>query len=72
MATFFYKAIGKNGSIVQGTLDDATDKAVAIRLQGMGMTPLEIATRKAVQNFKLDLRLGLRGISAKDVMFFTQ
>ena len=72
MATFFYKAIGKNGSIVQGTLDDVTDKAVAIRLQGMGMTPLEIATRKAVQNFKLDLRLRLGRISAKDVMFFTQ
>ena len=72
MAIFFYKAIGKNGSVMQGTLEGATDKAVAIRLQGMGMTPLEIATRKAARGLKLELRWGFGGISAKEVMFFTQ
>lgn len=72
MATFFYKALGKNGGIVQGTLDDVTDRAVAARLQDMGMTPLEIATRRSGSGRSLHLRLGLGGVNAKEVMFFTQ
>ena len=72
MATFFYKAVAKGGNVVEGTLDGATDKAVAVRLQGMGMVPLEIASKRASQPWKFDLRLGVGGVSTKDVMFFTQ
>jgi len=72
MATFFYKAIGKSGSVVEGALDGVSDKAVALKLQGMGLMPLEIGTRKASQPWKLERRWGLGGISAKEVMFFTQ
>ena len=39
---------------------------------GHGDDPLEIATRKAGPSLKLELRWGLGGISAKEVMFFTQ
>jgi general secretion pathway protein F len=72
MATFFYKAVAKGGDVVEGTLDGATDKAVAVRLQGMGMVPLEIASKKVSQPWKLNLRLGFGGVTAKEVMFFTQ
>jgi general secretion pathway protein F len=73
MATFFYKAVAKGGNVVEGTLDGATDKAVAVRLHGMGMLPLEIASKRASQPWKFDLRFGLGGgVSAKEVMFFTQ
>jgi len=72
MATFFYKAIGKSGSVVEGALDGVSDKAVALKLQGMGLMPLEIGTRKASQPWKLERRWGLGGISAKEVMFLTQ
>jgi general secretion pathway protein F len=72
MATFFYKAVGKSGNVVEGALDDVTDKAAALKLQGMGLIPIEIGTRKSSQPWKLDLRLNLGGLSAKDVMFFTQ
>jgi general secretion pathway protein F len=72
MATFFYKAVGKGGNVVEGALDDVTDKAAALKLQGMGLIPIEIATKKSSQPWKLDLRLSLVGLSGKDVMFFTQ
>ena len=72
MATFFYKAIGKSGTLVEGTLDEATDKAAALKLQDMGLVPIAIDTKKSSQPWKLELRLGLVGPSAKDVMFFTQ
>ncbi|MSO22709.1 MAG: type II secretion system F family protein [Acidobacteria bacterium] len=72
MAIFFYKAIGKAGSMVEGTVDDVTDKAVAFKLQGMGLIPIEIATRKTSQQRTLDWSWRPGGLSAKEVMFFTQ
>jgi len=72
MATFFYKAMGKGGGVVEGVLDDVSDKCVALKLQAMGLMPIEIGKRKASQSLQLSWRWGVGGISAKEVMFFTQ
>ncbi len=72
MATFFYKAVGKTGSMVEGMLDEVTDKAAAVRLQGMGLIPIEIGTRQSGQAWKFDFRFSFGAMSAKEVMFFTQ
>lgn len=72
MATFFYKAIRKGGGVVEGVLDDVSDKSVALKVQAMGLMPIEIGRRKASQPFQLNWRWGFGGISAKEVMFFTQ
>ena len=54
MATFFYKAVGKTGSMVDGTVEGADDKAVALKLQEMGLIPIQIGTRKSNQPWNLD------------------
>ncbi|MCI0623452.1 MAG: type II secretion system F family protein [Acidobacteria bacterium] len=58
--------------MVEGTVDDVTDKAVAFKLQGMGLIPIEIASRKTSQQWTPDWGWRFGGISAKEVMFFTQ
>jgi general secretion pathway protein F len=72
MATFFYKAVEKGGSLVDGTMDGADDKTVALKLQDMGLIPIQIGARQSSQPLKFNFRFRLRKISSKDVMFFTQ
>jgi general secretion pathway protein F len=72
MATFFYKAVARGGSLVDGILEGPNDKAVAVQLQEMGLTPIQIGTKKSGRSLKFDFRLGFRRASSKDVMFFTQ
>jgi general secretion pathway protein F len=38
----------------------------------MGMLPLEIASKRSGQPWKFNLRLGFGGVTAREVMFFTQ
>ncbi|MEW5975190.1 MAG: type II secretion system F family protein [Acidobacteriota bacterium] len=72
MANFFYKAVGRDGTLVDGMLEGTDDRAVAIKLQAMNLVPVQISTRKGSQPFKLDLAFTFRRVSSKEVMFFTQ
>ena len=72
MATFYYKAVAKGGGLIDGSLEGRDDKAVAVRLQEMGLIPIQIAGRQASSPFKLNLKWRFRKIGSKEVMFFTQ
>lgn len=72
MAMFFYRALGKSGSMVEGELEGLDDKSVALQLQNMGMMPLHVDTKQKTRlwNFEIPWRFG--SIRAKELMFFTQ
>ena len=72
MATFYYKAVAKGGSLIDGSLEGSDDKAVALRLQEMGLIPIQIAGHQASSPFKLNLKWSFRKIGSKEIMFFTQ
>jgi len=72
MATFFYKAVAGSGSLVDGTMEGVSDKAVALKLQDMGLVPIHIGTKKSDEALKFDFRWGFKKTGAKDVLFFTQ
>lgn len=72
MPTFFYRAVGKDGGIVNGVVEESTDRAAAVKLQDMGLVPIQLGTRKSRRPWDLELRWSLSGIRSKDLMFFTQ
>jgi general secretion pathway protein F len=72
MPVFFYKAASRGGSLVDGNIEGADEKSVALKLQDMGMIPIQIGTRQASRGFNLNWNWGFRKVSSKEVMFFTQ
>jgi type II secretory pathway component PulF len=72
MATFFYKAVAGSGTVVDGTMDGADDRTIALRLQDMGLVPIQIGTRKSDQPLKMNFHWRFRKAGTKEVLFFTQ
>ncbi len=72
MTTFFYRAIGKDGGTVNGVLEELNDRAAAVKLQDMGLVPIQIGTRQNRRLWDLEIRWNLGGIRSKELMFFTQ
>jgi general secretion pathway protein F len=72
MATFSYRAVGKNGNLVDGSIEGSDDKAIALKLQDMGLIPIEIGAPKSGRVLSLNLGWSFSKVSSKDVMFFTQ
>lgn len=72
MATFSYRAVGKGGNLVGGVLEGTDDKAVALKLQDMGLIPIEIGTKGERRSWELNLAWRFSQVSSKDIMFFTQ
>jgi general secretion pathway protein F len=72
MATFFYKAVGKAGNLVDGVLEGADDRMVALKLQEMGLIPIQVGKGQAGRTFRVNWRWGLHKVRSKEVMLFTQ
>jgi general secretion pathway protein F len=72
MAIFFYKAVAGSGSLVDGTMDGSDDKAVAIKLQEMGLVPIQIGTKRGNKSLRINFRLNFKRVRSKDILFFTQ
>ena len=72
MPTFFYKAVAKDGNLINGSFDGSDDRTVALRLQEMGLTPIQIASRQSLSPLKLNLNWRFRKVGSKEIMFFTQ
>src|SRR5215813_1867626 len=72
MANFFYKAVAGSGNLVDGTIEATNDKAVALKLQDMGLVPIHIGSKKSGEALKFDFRWGFGKVGAKEVLFFTQ
>ena len=72
MATFFYRAVGKDGGTVNGVLEESSDKAAAVKLQDMGLVPIQLGTRRNRRLRDLEIRWDPVGIRSRELMFFTQ
>ncbi|MFN8005690.1 MAG: type II secretion system F family protein [Terriglobia bacterium] len=72
MPTYFYTAVSKGGALKEGSLEGNDDKAVALRLQGLGLIPIKITNRQISSIWKAGLPWRLRKVKTKEVMFFTQ
>lgn len=72
MPTFFYRAVGKDGGIVNGVVEESTDRAAAVKLQDMGLVPLHLGTRRSRRFWDMEIQWRPGGIGSRDLMFFTQ
>ena len=72
MPTFFYRAVGKDGGIVNGVVEESTDRAAAVKLQDMGLVPLHLGTRRSRRLWDMEIGWRPGGIGSRDLMFFTQ
>jgi len=72
MPLFEYKAVAPSGETVQGTMEAASVDMVVLKLQEAGNIPLQ-ARETGSGGFSLSaLRLGRRGMNAREVGEFTQ
>ena len=72
MPLFEYKAVAPTGETVQGTMEAASLDVVVLKLQEAGNIPLQ-AKESGNSGFSLAaLRLGRRGMNAREVGEFTQ
>jgi len=70
MAVFSYKAVNGQGKFAEGRIEASDSRAATFRLQNMGLIPVSIdESSKASLTLP---RLQLRGISRKDILFFTE
>lgn len=72
MPTFFYRAVGRDGAIVNGVVEESTDRAAAVKLQDMGLVPLHLGTRRSRRIWDMEINWRPGGIGSRDLMFFTQ
>ncbi|MFM8999501.1 MAG: type II secretion system F family protein [Actinomycetota bacterium] len=66
--TFAYKVRDRKGKIVSGTIDGEDQKAVAIRLREMGMTPINVT--RANTGLKTEIVLRPGHVDGKDLAVF--
>jgi general secretion pathway protein F len=69
MTQFAYKAVARDGRLTQGRIDAADQRAVAQRIQGMGLIPITIEQTAAKTPAG---RIYFQRVTQKDVMFFTE
>jgi len=77
MALFAYKAADRAGKVIKGVLEAEEERAVAVRLREMGYIPIQISGQKQglsryLRDTSILKRLGLKRISLKDLLTFTQ
>ena len=71
MGTFVYKAVNSQGRPTEGRLEAADSRAASFSLEKMGLIPVSIA--EPVSRERLNLaRFGLRWVSRRDILFFTE
>lgn len=72
MPLFEYKAVAPSGETVQGTMEAASLDLVVLKLQEAGNIPLQARESGAGGLSLFNLRLGRRGMGAREVGQFTQ
>ena len=71
MPTFVYKAVNAQGKFAEGRLDGADTRAVALRLQDMGLIPVSIDAPRVRTSAVLP-KIHLQRVSRRDILFFTE
>lgn len=76
MARYSYKALSKNGSLVQGVMEGESEKEILNRIQGDSLVPVEVKlqtkVKKSLDLSRFKLSLFERDVSEKDIFWFTQ
>jgi general secretion pathway protein F len=72
MPLFEYKAVAPSGETVQGTMEAASLDLVVLKLQEAGNIPLQARETGTGSLSLFNLRLGRRGMNAREVGQFTQ
>jgi type II secretion system protein F len=71
MATFLYKAVNAQGRFAEGRLEASDKRGAASQLERMGLIPVTVDEPLASRP-SLFSRVHLRGISRRDILFFTE
>ena len=69
MASWYYKAVGQDGEIVEGEMDAPDEMTLVRTLQRGGQIPVE--TREGGKPRRFSLSLGRSGVSQKDIAYLT-
>jgi len=69
VSLFSYKAVSREGRVTHGRLEGPDQRTVAIRIQGMGLIPLAVEETAVKVERR---RLYFKGITQKDVLFFSE
>ncbi|HLH30737.1 MAG TPA: type II secretion system F family protein [Terriglobia bacterium] len=69
--TFLYKAVNAQGKFSEGRLDAADKRAAVSQLESMGLIPVTIDQPLQGRTSVLP-KIQLRGISRRDILFFTE
>jgi type II secretory pathway component PulF len=73
MGTFAYKARDEKGSLVSGTMDADSQRAVSSHLDSMGLFPISVAEKKGMTLLSVEEFLTkLERVRPDDVIFFTR
>ncbi|MBN1278040.1 MAG: type II secretion system inner membrane protein GspF [Deltaproteobacteria bacterium] len=77
MSEYSYKATDQSGKIVKGVIEAFEEKDAVTRLQNMGYIPIRIALAGREGGrfdfiLSMDILSVIKGVSAKDVVIFTQ
>src|SRR5437867_5780812 len=74
MAAFIYKASTMEGKLVEGTMEANDGGTVSIKLQDMGLLPIQVdlASRKTGLRREIDLPWKKKRVRRKDILIFTQ
>src|SRR5215475_13246907 len=71
MSIFSYKAVNPQGKFTEGHLEAVDSRAAALHLQTMGLVPVALQEPTKRAGFQLP-KIHLKGISRKDILFFTE
>ena len=69
MSQYSYKAVARDGRLTQGRIEGSDQRAVAQRIQGMGLIPIAIE-QTAVKS--QPGRSFFQNVTQKDILFFTE
>lgn len=71
--TFTYKARDEKGSMVTGTMDADSQRAVSSHLDSMGLFPISVAEKKGMTLLSIESFLArLERVKSDDIIFFTR
>ena len=72
MPTFFYRAVGKDGAIVNGVVRNPPTGRLPSSCRTWGWSPSILGTRRSRRIWDMEINWRPGGIGSRDLMFFTQ
>jgi general secretion pathway protein F len=71
LRVFTYKAVNSEGRITDGKIEATDSRGAVVRLESMGLVPVSVE-ESAASRKDLPFQLPGRGVSRKDILYFTE